>query len=140
MSDREDRMVLDTGMLTEEQLNLLVTHLPFEISFVDEEDTVVFFNKTERRAFDRSPGAIGRKVQHCHPHRSLHRVERILDAFRAGERDTAEFWLEHEGRFVHVRYLAVRDRERRYRGCLEVAQDATELRALRGERRLLDGE
>ena len=88
----------------------LLTHLPVDISFVDENDTVVYYSATPERIFPRSPGVIGRKVQNCHPPKSLDVVERILKAFRAGERDVAEFWIESHGRFIHIRYFALRDR------------------------------
>ncbi len=129
---------LETGRLTAEQIDLMLTRLPVDISFVDENDTVAYYSATPERIFPRSPGVIGRKVQNCHPPKSLDVVQRILKAFRAGERDTAEFWIESHGRFVHIRYFALRDRTGAYRGTLEVTQDATAVRALRGERRLLD--
>jgi hypothetical protein len=118
----------------------MLTHLPVDISFVDENDTVRYYSATAERIFPRSPGVIGRKVQNCHPSKSVDVVERILAAFRSGERDEAAFWIESQGRFIHIRYFAMRDKRGAYRGALEVTQDATALRALRGERRLLDGD
>jgi DUF438 domain-containing protein len=132
------RLALDTGALSAEQVNLLLTHLPVDISFVDENDTVVFYSATRERIFPRTPGVIGRKVQNCHPPKSLDVVSQILDAFRAGRRDVAEFWMESRGRFIHIRYFALRDGGGKYRGSLEVSQDVTGIRALRGEKRLLD--
>ncbi|NLE77116.1 MAG: DUF438 domain-containing protein, partial [Chloroflexi bacterium] len=90
------------------------------------------------RIFSRTPAVIGRKVQKCHPPTSVHRVQQIVDGFRAGRRDVAEFWIQMRGRFIHIRYLAVRDDEGRYQGALEMVQDVTGIRALEGERRLLD--
>ncbi len=132
------RVPLDTGSLSAEQINLLLTNLPVDISFVDENDAVVYYSAVPRRIFPRSPGVIGRKVQNCHPPKSVDVVERILKAFRSGERDVAEFWIESGGRFILIRYFALRDESGAYRGTLEVSQDATAIRALRGERRLLD--
>jgi DUF438 domain-containing protein len=109
-----------------------------DISFVDENDTVVYYSATPGRVFPRSPGVIGRKVQNCHPPKSLDVVERILRAFRSGERDEAQFWIESGGRFIHISYFAMRDGKGAYKGSLEVTQDATAIRGLRGERRLLD--
>jgi len=129
---------LDTGSLTAQEINLLLTHLPVDITYVDKEDTVRFFSQTRERIFPRSPAIIGRKVQKCHPPASLHRVQRILDDFRAGRRDVAEFWIQREGQFIYIRYFAVRDEEGKYRGTLEVTQDITRIRTLQGERRLLD--
>jgi hypothetical protein len=135
-----ERVSLETGALTPEQIDLMLVHLPVDVSFVDEDDTVVYYSATPERIFPRSPGVIGRKVQNCHPSKSLDTVNRILEAFKAGRKDDAEFWIEMGGRFLHIRYFAMRDAERRYRGCLEVSQDVTGIRALRGQKRLLDWE
>ncbi|HID89530.1 MAG TPA: DUF438 domain-containing protein, partial [Anaerolineae bacterium] len=129
---------LDTGALTPEEVNRILNGLPVEITYVDKEDTVRYFNRTRERTFLRAPAAIGRKVQRCHPPASLHRVQRILDDFRSGKRDVAEFWIQMKGRFIHIRYFALRDERGEYQGTLEVVQDVTEIRALEGERRLLD--
>jgi len=131
---------LDTGTLTPQEINHLLTHLPVDITYVDAEDTVRYFSQGRERIFPRSPAIIGRKVQKCHPPASVHIVQRILDDFRAGHRDEAEFWIQMEPKFIHIRYLAVRDEQGKYQGTLEVTQDATHIRALEGERRLLDGE
>lgn len=131
---------LSAGQLTADQINLLLTHLPIDISFVDENDTVIYYSDTPDRIFPRSPGVIGRKVQNCHPPKSVHIVNRILEAFKKGEKNVAEFWIELQGRFIHIRYFAVRDAEGHYRGCLEVSQDVTGIRALQGQKRLLDWE
>jgi len=129
---------LDTGTLSPEEVNLILNALPVEVTYVDENDTVRYFNRPRERTFLRPPAVIGRKVQKCHPPASLHRVQRILDDFRAGKRDVAEFWIQMQGRFVHIRYFPLRDEQGRYRGTLEVVQDVTDIRALQGERRLLD--
>jgi DUF438 domain-containing protein len=139
----EGLLHLDTGTLTPEVVNLVLNHLPVEVSFVDENDTVRFFTQTGERIFPRSPAIIGRKVQKCHPPASVHRVEQILDDFRAAQRDEAEFWIQMDSpdagkRFVHIRYFAVRDDQQEYRGTVEVVQDVTHIRELEGERRLLD--
>ena len=129
---------LDTGTLSPEQINLMLTHLPVDISFVDEHDEVRYYSEGPQRIFPRSPGVIGRKVQNCHPPKSMGRVQEILDAFREGQRDTAAFWIPMEHQFIHIRYFAMRDHAGTYRGCLEVSQDVTDIRALTGECRLLE--
>ena len=125
------------GHLTSEQLRALVDVLPFDLTFVDADDRVAFYSEGPHRVFARSKTIVGRKVQHCHPPRSVAIVDRILDDFRAGRHEVAEFWIEFHGRFVHIRYFAVRSAEGTYQGCLEVTQDVTAIRALTGERRLL---
>lgn len=131
-------ITLATGVLTAEQINLLITNLPVDVTFVDENDEVRFFSQTKERVFTRTAAIIGRKVQKCHPPQSVHTVQKILDAFRAGTRDLAEFWIEMGGKFIHIRYYALRDELGAYKGTIEVSQDVTEIRALQGERRLLD--
>ncbi|MBC7317132.1 MAG: DUF438 domain-containing protein, partial [Chloroflexi bacterium] len=129
---------LDVGALTLEQINLLINHLPVEITFVDEHDTVRFYSQGRgERLFPRTPAIIGRKVQNCHPPASVHIVNRLIQEMREGKRDVATFWIQMGEKFVHIRYFAVRDAQGQYRGVLEVTQDIAPLRALEGERRLL---
>lgn len=128
---------LPTGHLSLEQLTGIFSTLPVDLTFVDADDRVCFFSEGPDRIFARSKAIIGRKVQHCHPPRSVDVVDRILNDFREGRQNVAEFWIHFHGRFVHIRYFAVRE-DGRYLGTLEVTQDLTRLRALEGERRLLE--
>ena len=130
---------LNTGALTLKQIDLLLTHLPVDVTFVDENDEVRYFSQTRERIFARTPAIIGRKVQNCHPPQSVHRVTQIVEDFRSGVRDSAEFWIQMGPKFVHIAYYAIRDENGKYCGTLEVSQDAAHLRSLTGERRLLDG-
>jgi hypothetical protein len=130
-------ITMATGTLTLEQLTAIFSVLPVDLTFVDADDRVRFFTEGRDRVFQRPRAIIGRQVQHCHPPASVDIVERILSDFRAGRQDVASFWINFRGRFVHIRYFAVRDEARRYMGTLEVTQDLTQERALEGERRLL---
>jgi DUF438 domain-containing protein len=130
-------LVFPTGSLSLAQLRAIFSTLPVDITFVDADDRVRFFSEGRNRVFARAKAVIGRRVQHCHPPSSVGMVDRILDDFRAGRQDVAEFWLDFRGRFVHIRYFAVRDEKDTYLGTLEVTQDLTRERALQGERRLL---
>jgi DUF438 domain-containing protein len=136
--DDESFVDLGTGRLGVKQLDMMLRHLPIEISFVDAEGFVRYYSETEERLFPRTPGAIGRHVENCHPPKSLHMVREILAKFASGDRDVAEFWIEMQGRFIHIRYFAVRNQTGEYLGCLEVTQDVTGIRALEGQRRLLE--
>ncbi|HVP17828.1 MAG TPA: DUF438 domain-containing protein [Spirochaetia bacterium] len=129
---------LGNAKLSVGQLEAILNTLPVDISFVDAQDKVRYFNRARDRIFPRSDSVIGRSVQNCHPPQSVHRVNAILDAFRGGKRETAEFWITVDGKFVSIRYFAVRSTRGEYLGCLEVCQDLTKLRVLKGERRLLD--
>jgi DUF438 domain-containing protein len=131
---------LDTGRMNLEQINLVLTHLPVDLTFVDENDRVAYYSEGPERIFPRSPAIIGREVRNCHPPKSVHMVNKILDAFKSGSRDTAEFWIQLGEKFIYIRYFAVRDKKGYYRGTLEVSQDLTAIRKLEGQQRLLDWE
>ena len=136
--ETEGKIPLSTGALTQEQINLMLSNLPVDITFVDENDKVCFFSQTSERIFVRTAAIIGRAVQNCHPPQSVHVVQQIVDDFRAGKRDVAEFWIQMGPKFVHIRYFALRDAQGAYKGVIEVTQDVSSIRALEGERRLLD--
>ena len=134
---RSGAIVFPSGTLSFEQLAGIFSTLPVDVTFVDAEDRVRFFTEGPERIFPRSRAIVGRKVQHCHPPKSVDTVERIVTDFRSGDQDVAEFWIELGGKFIHIRYFAVRDEAGEYLGTLEVSQDVTGIRALEGERRLL---
>jgi len=134
----EIRVRFPTGELSPEELEAILNTLPVDITFVDKDDTVRYFNASKDRIFVRTPAVIGRKVQNCHPEKSLPVVERILREFREKKREVAEFWINYKGRFVYIRYFPVWGRNGEYLGTLEVSQDITRVRELSGEKRLLD--
>jgi hypothetical protein len=131
-------IMLPTGNVTVEQLHAVLSCLPLDLTFVDADDRVAFFTEGPERIFARSKAIIGRKVQHCHPPRSVEIVDRILEDFRSGRQNVAEFWIDFHGKFVHIRYFAVRDKAGAYLGTVELTQDIAPLRQLEGERRLLE--
>lgn len=133
-------LMLPTGNVSLEQLVAIFSTLPVDLTYVDADDRVAFFTEGPDRIFARSKTILGRKVQNCHPPRSVGTVEQILGDFRAGRQNVAEFWINFHDKFVHVRYFAVRNSDGAYLGTLELTQDLTPLRALQGERRLLEYE
>ena len=120
------------------QIENILDHLPVEVSFVDADDAVRYYSHGEKRIFRRTPAVIGKKVQNCHPADSVHKVQQIVDDFKGGKRDTAEFWINLKGRVVYIRYFAVRGGDNKYQGVLEVTQDITDIQKITGEKRLLD--
>lgn len=129
---------LGTGVLNIEQLLLMMNSLPVDITYVDEDDRVKYYSNPADRIFPRSPAIIGRSVQNCHPPESIHVVNRILEAFKSGEKEKASFWIKMKEKFILIQYFALRDNGGNYRGTLEVSQDITEIKKLEGEKRLLD--
>jgi len=136
----EGILQFETGNLTKEQLESLLDALPVDITFIDADDTVRYFNKPEKRFFVRTKAVIGRKVQMCHPQKSLDVVTAILNSFKTGKKDSAQFWINLDNNVVYIRFFAVRDSNGKYLGTMEVVQDITKIKSIEGERRLLDWE
>lgn len=136
---REEGVItLETGSFTIDELENLLNTLPVDITFVDKNDSVKYFSQTKDRIFVRTKAVIGRKVQQCHPQKSLHVVNQIIEDFRSGKKDSAEFWINLNDRLIYIRYFAVRDKNGNYLGTLEVTQDITNIKKIEGEKRLLD--
>ncbi len=134
----EGRIQLPSGSMTPTELNAILNTIPFDLTFVDKDDTVRYFTQGRERIFDRNRAILGRKVQLCHPPHSVHIVQRIIEDFRSGKQSRAPFWINMKGRFIHIEYFALRDKTGAYLGTLEVSQDLTEKRALTGDQRLLE--
>lgn len=130
-------LAVATGELTLAQINLIYKHLPVDLAYVDENELVRFYSDTDHRVFPRSRNVIGRNVKNCHPRDSVHTVTEIIEKFRSGEEDQAEFWIEKPGLFIYIYYVAVRDENGVFRGVLEMMQDCTHIRSLSGSRTLL---
>lgn len=139
-AETEKELDVKTGKLTLEQINLIYQHMPVDLSFVDENELVRFYTDTKHRVFPRSAGVIGRQVRNCHPPKSVHIVEEIVEKFRSGEKDEVEFWINKPEVFIYIKYVAVRDAEGRFRGVLEMMQDCTHIRKLQGSQVLLNWE
>jgi len=124
--------------LKPEVIEAMLDAMPIEISFVDENDGVRYFNKNGERIFPRPKSIVGKRVQQCHPPKSVHKVLQILEAFKKGEKDVAEFWINLKDRQIYIRYFPVRDKNGKYLGTLEASQDITDIKKIKGEKRLLD--
>lgn len=134
---RDEDQSLNFGFLNTTELDGIFRTLPIDVTFIDSNDRVRYFSGGER-IFPRTRTVLGRPVQNCHPPDSVDIVNSILDEFKAGNREKAEFWISLGPKFVHIRYFPVRNEEGDYLGTLEVTQDIKEIQEIKGERRLLD--
>lgn len=134
---QDGRIQMPTGKFSLDELIGVFSTMPFDLTFVDKDDTVAYFSPGKERIFDRSRAILGRKVQYCHPPKSVHIVNQIVKDFKAGVQDRARFWINMGEKLIYICYYAVRDGTGNYMGTLEVTQDLTEARQLEGEQRLL---
>jgi len=134
---QDGRIQMPTGKFTLNELISVFSTMPFDLTFVDKDDSVAYFSPGKERIFDRSRAILGRKVQYCHPPKSVHIVNQIVEDFKTGVQDRARFWINMGERLIYICYYAVRDESGNYMGTLEVTQDLAEARQLEGEQRLL---
>ncbi len=118
-----------------EQLSAILDLLPFALTFIDENDKVAYFGGGAN-IFPHSKNALGNSVYSCHLPESVPRVKKIFDDFHQGKKDKYEFWFKprHMGRYLYLQYFAVR-KDNKYLGCLEVAQDVTDIRNWKNEKK-----
>lgn len=128
---------LPTGLLKLNELISILNTLPIDISYVDKDDLVKFFSENQERIFPRTKAVIGRNVANCHPPSSVHVVEQILSDFKNNKKDEESFWIKMGGKYVYIRYFAVRDTNGEYLGTLEVTQNIKPIQEITGEKRLL---
>ncbi|MGO1469423.1 MAG: DUF438 domain-containing protein [Tissierella sp.] len=142
--DKEERVQesgtvkFENGSLSPEELRSIFEVIPGEVSFVDKNDRVKFFSKGEDRIFTRTKTVIGREVSHCHPPGSVDMVEKIVNDFKDGKKDSEDFWIQMGDKFVLIRFFAVRNEKGEYLGTLEYVQNVSSIRELEGEKRLID--
>lgn len=134
----EGAVKLSEGYLTREEVDAMLRTLPIDISFIDSNDRLKYWSAGKERIFPRTKTVIGRKVDYCHPPKSVHVVRRLIEEFKQGKRNSAEFWIRIGGKLIYIRYYPVRDEQGNYLGTLEVVQDVTRIKELEGEKRLLD--
>lgn len=127
-----------SGLLTPNELMLILNNLPIDITFIDKDDTVKYFSDNKDRIFVRTKSVIGRKVQNCHPPQSVEAVEKILNSFKNGTRNSADFWINFKDRLIFIKFIAIRDNNSNYLGTVEITIDITDYKKIEGERRLLD--
>ena len=133
--NENDLIELNTGSFSFEELKVFFDVLPFEISFVDKDDTFRYYNKREKMIFRRNTKTIGKDLRKCHPKKFLPKVEQILNDFKTGKSNKVVFWMMKEDRFVYIEYLAMRNENNEYLGTLEIVDDLTDKRKLDGEQR-----
>jgi DUF438 domain-containing protein len=127
----------EPGLLTPEEIKSIFNTLPIDITFVDKDGAVKYFSETKDRVFPRPASIIGRQVSNCHPPASVHIVEKIVEELKAGKKDNEDFWIKMGGKYVHIRYYAVRNDKGEFLGVMETTQDIAPIQEITGEKRLL---
>ena len=134
---REGDVELEDGYMLPEEISAVFAAMPVDVTFIDKDDRVRFFSGG-KRIFTRTTSILGRPVQLCHPPKSVHIVNKILQAFKNGERNRAEFWINMQGRKILIQYFAIHNKEGEYLGALEFTQDVADIKKIEGEKRLLE--
>jgi len=136
----KDIIKFDAGALTPEEINSILNTLPLDMTFVGADDRVKYFTQGKERIFDRPLTIIGREVKNCHPPKSVHIVEQIVEDLKNGVKDHEDFWIRMGDMFVYIRYFAVRNKAGEFLGTLEITQNIKPITELEGEKRLRDAD
>ncbi len=138
LSVKEGIYKTETGSLTYAQLEALFATIPADLTFIDEQDKVRYFSRSQERIFPRSVAVIGRDVRQCHPPESVDKVLEIISNFKLGLKEKAVFWIDYKTHKILIQYFALRDKTGAYLGTLEVSQIIDEMISIKGEKRLLE--
>ena len=131
------------GILDKTMVEGLLEALPLEITVIDRDDRIVAWNDREPRLFERKEEIIGRDVRTCHSDKSNEMIDSMLSRMKAGNRDSYRFWYDHEveggarTEKILIEYIALRDPEGNYLGCMETMQRIDGIREITGEKRSL---
>ena len=133
----DESLNLGTGSLTMKQVNFMLNHLPLELSFVDKDRIIQYFNNVPgEKLFNRTPTSIGRDMLYAHPPKSKGMVEKLLNDLETGVKDKQDAWYQKkDGTVVHITFAAVRDEVGNFLGVLEYVQDITDFTQLEGDNR-----
>ncbi len=135
--DSQSKVAFDAGTLTAEEINSILNTVPLDMTFVGADNRVKYFTQGKERTFDRPLTIIGREVKYCHPPKSVHLVEEIVEDLRSGKKEYEDFWIKMGEAFVYIRYFAVRNKQGAFLGVLEVTQNIKHITELEGEKRLM---
>lgn len=135
--EAKGRLKLGTGSLSHKELDLILNKLPLEITFVDKDHIVKYYdNGPEEKLLARTPSAIGRDMLNCHPPRVHETVKQLVHDLETGVKDAQQAWYKREdGVFVFIDYIAIRDEEGSFLGILETVQDISKFTKLDSDNR-----
>lgn len=135
--EAKGRLKLGTGSLSHKELDLILDKLPLEITFVDKDHIVKYYdNGPEEKLLARTPSAIGRDMLNCHPPRVHETVKQLVHDLETGVKDAQQAWYKREdGVFVFIDYIAIRDEEGSFLGILETVQDISKFTKLDSDNR-----
>ncbi|TLQ05324.1 NADPH-dependent oxidoreductase [Pediococcus stilesii] len=119
---------LDRGLLTVDQLNYFLKTMPVELTFADDNNQFIYYNKslpTEKMLAPRRPGQAGDPLGSVHPGRAVDHVKQVIHALRTGESDLVSMPVPGNGPDRHIMhyYKAMHDENGRYRGVNEWVLD-----------------
>ena len=124
--------------LSYKQLDAIMEAMPFEVTFVDANDAVAYFNRLDKtKIFPRTRSVIGRQVEKCHPEKSVGTVREIVQGFKDKTLEKAEFWIDFKNDKILIRYFPVYGDAGEYMGVLEVTQEIAAIQKITGQKTLL---
>lgn len=126
--EKDSDLKLETGFLTEEEVEGIFKALPLEVTYANIDDRIRFYSKSMlSKGFVRTKTIIGRQLYYCHPPRLEALVRQVVKQVKTGEKPYREFWTKQGDRIIRVLITPVTGRDGRIIGALEVVEDLTEI-------------
>lgn len=119
---------LDRGILTVDQLNYFLKTMPVELTYADDNNQFIYYNKntpTAKMLAPRRPGQAGDPLSSVHPDRAVKHVKQVIHALRTGDSDLVAMPVPGNGPDKHIMhyYKGMHDENGRYRGVNEWVVD-----------------
>lgn len=123
----ESRIKLGKGHLTQEEITHILNAIPLEISFIDKDDIVRYFNENEGvKIFKRADFSIDMHMSAVHPPQAEKMAREIIDSFKSGKKDVVHAPAMKNGELVSVKFIAVRNEKGKFLGTMELVQKLDE--------------
>jgi NAD(P)H-dependent FMN reductase len=119
---------LDRGLLTVDQINYFLNTMPMELTYVDDNNQFIYYNKTmegKDMLASRTPDQVGDAMTSVHPPRAIKHVKQVIHALREGKTDLVSMPVPGNNatkQIMHY-YKAMRDADGNYRGVNEWVLD-----------------
>lgn len=134
-----DGFRLDSGFLKLDKIEHLINHIPLEITIINHEDILIYYNKdTEDRIFPRSINQIGKKYSTIYSSKDAKKVGKIISNFKRKKTAFEEFYFQKDNAFIYVKYQAIFGKSGEYQGLIEIVQDIKILKQLNDEKTKLE--
>ncbi len=121
----------DSPLCDKKLLVAILDSLEVGIIFVDENNNILFVNKTaEKIRRMKSEESVGTSILNCHNGKINHRVLEVMNSFKYNNNFSRHKVIKTQGKYFDNIYNVVKDSQSKYLGVVLLSQDVTEKKLL----------